>query len=128
MIWQKDQWNQELYDWYLKLISLRRQAEELRTGSYLSVYCSKDVYAFLRAANNRSTITVLNNSDYDVQVSIPVVNQGEYCNLMSGEMIQSDENLHSGAWNNDMADYKGCLNIRLKAYETAILRENKTNE
>lgn len=128
MIWQKDQWNQELYDWYLKLISLRQQAEELRTGSYLSVYCSKDVYAFLRSSNKRSTVTVLNNSDHDVQIDVPVVYQGEYRNLMSGEMVQSDENLHSEAWNNDMADYKGCLRIRLKAYETAILRENKTNE
>lgn len=61
----------ELLEFYREAISIHRQNEVLRTGSYKSLAEDKDFLCYGRFDENSAAVTAVNTSDYDMDVTIP---------------------------------------------------------
>ena len=91
MPWHPAQWEADLLEFYKKVITIRKAHPALRRGSYVRLYASESlgVYAFLRQMDRQKVVVVLNNSESDYSVDVPV--RGHLADgttlrcLMSGE-------------------------------------------
>jgi cyclomaltodextrinase / maltogenic alpha-amylase / neopullulanase len=68
--WQPDRWSQDLRDFTQRLISLRRTQKALRWGSFRRLYAGGGTYAFERALDGETLVTVLNAADEAATISI----------------------------------------------------------
>jgi neopullulanase len=74
MPWHPAQWEADLLEFYKKVITIRKAHPALRRGSYVRLYASESlgVYAFLRQMDRQQIVVVLNNSESDYSVDVPV--------------------------------------------------------
>ncbi|HPZ09593.1 MAG TPA: glycoside hydrolase family 13 protein, partial [Candidatus Eremiobacteraeota bacterium] len=72
--WDETCWNKDLRDLYKKLISIRNNYRALRTGSYETLYINdeKNLYAFTRFDEKNKLIIVLNGSDTEQLIELPL--------------------------------------------------------
>lgn len=80
--------DRQLFDYYKKLIALRKENPALRRGSFKTLFVDdkKDVYAFERSVEGNRVIVVMNNSEKKQTVSLPL--SGEYVDALTGMKIQ----------------------------------------
>ncbi|HHV75096.1 MAG TPA: alpha-glycosidase [Thermoanaerobacterium sp.] len=62
MIWDEKKQNLKLFNFYKRLISLRKENEELRYGTYKTLYAKDGVISFKREYKGKSIIVIINNS------------------------------------------------------------------
>ena len=74
MPWHPAQWEADLLEFYKKVITIRKAHPALRRGSYVRLYASASlgIYAFLRQMDRQQIVVVLNNSESDYSVDVPV--------------------------------------------------------
>ena len=79
MIWDENQQNSNLVNFYKKMIKLRRESQALRRGNFKPLYQRDDLYCFLRQLNEEKIIVALNNSNKneEINVSLPEIKTGE---------------------------------------------------
>jgi len=58
--WREDADAVNLHDYYRRLISVRKQFEALRTGSFITLHAKGKVYGYLRENENERLLTILN--------------------------------------------------------------------
>lgn len=84
MNWQRENWDMETFEFFKKIIAIRKKYTCLRDGDYKSVFADPktNVYAFMRSldeqaepALNEKIIVILNNSESVFPVEITV---GDY--------------------------------------------------
>lgn len=68
MIWDENNQNKDIYNFYKKLISIRKNSEELRYGDIKTLYAKDSVIAFERRYGHKITTIVINNSDRSLKV------------------------------------------------------------
>ena len=70
----RNEFNKGLFEWYRKLIGLRRSHPALSLGDFTTVAADdvKLIYAFKRSYKNSHVLVVINNSDQACNVSIPM--------------------------------------------------------
>ena len=73
--------NEDLLDWYKKIISIRKANDVYKNGTYSTVKASEGIYAFERASGTESLITVSNCGSYSSMIFLP----GEYRDLLTGK-------------------------------------------
>ncbi len=111
MIWDESEQNRELFDYFKKLISIRKEQPALRRGSFSTWFKDEvtSTYGFIRATNDESIGVLLNNSGAERTVTVPITfAQKSVTNLLNGEKIECDENLF--------------VQITLAPYEVVILK------
>lgn len=59
MPWQNSE-NNSFYEFYKRLIDIRKREKALELGSFKSLYASNDVYAFLRSLEDEGLVIVIN--------------------------------------------------------------------
>ncbi len=59
-IWDKNRWNQNLFQDFKQLIALRKSHPVLRRGTYTTLYARHQVYAFARSNDEEVVIVILN--------------------------------------------------------------------
>jgi len=73
MQWDKSKQNLKLFDWYKKLIAIRKNTPALYEGDYHTELCDDEnnVYAFSRNAKTESVIVIVNagNKEYDAKIT-----------------------------------------------------------
>ncbi len=69
----EERWNRDLYVTTRDLIALRKEHRALRSGAYDAVAATDGSYAFVRRAEGRSLLIVINSGDHEDTVSIPLV-------------------------------------------------------
>lgn len=82
----------ELFDYYKKLIKIRKENEALMVGSFHTLLTDdkSDVYAFLRAKDENVVVVVLNNADSESRATISnkqLLKYSEWQNLLTGELL-----------------------------------------
>lgn len=92
-----NKFNQDLFQWYAKLIHLRNDHPALRTGSFkpILVLDEKDIVAFERTGSGTTLTVVLNNAWTPQQVMIPVSgsqDKHEVVDLISGRTYPMEKN------------------------------------
>ncbi|WP_027340313.1 alpha-glycosidase [Halonatronum saccharophilum] len=63
MVWDKDKQDRELFNWYKKLIKIRKDNPALRTGDFklLKKDAVNNIYSFLRTKGDNNIIVAFNN-------------------------------------------------------------------
>jgi cyclomaltodextrinase / maltogenic alpha-amylase / neopullulanase len=66
--------DQDLYNWYKKLIQIRNQNNCLKTGSFKTIVVNneKKIYGFERQLGEEKIMVILNNSKEEQEIKIPV--------------------------------------------------------
>ncbi|MEQ8820367.1 MAG: glycoside hydrolase family 13 protein [Sumerlaeia bacterium] len=81
--------DKELLAHYRRLIAIRNAHPALRRGSYRTVLADNDanVFAFVRELDDERIYVVLNNSDGEQDVALPVEDTGAYTDLLAAEEV-----------------------------------------
>ncbi|MBF0542272.1 MAG: glycoside hydrolase family 13 protein [Nitrospirae bacterium] len=91
MNWDRSTWDIETFEFFKKIIAIRKKYPCLRDGDYKSVFADPktNVYAYMRSINKERIIIILNNSESVFPVEITI---GDYVKdgtkltcLLSGE-------------------------------------------
>jgi len=87
--------NKDLFDWYRRMIQLRKSNEALRFGTFTTVLAdnTKDCYAYLRSTQNQKVIVLINNSanPQSVTVEESVLGDDLWTDLLSGKQVGGQE-------------------------------------
>lgn len=68
----KDQWDNELLDFYRQCIALRKAHPALRTGEYKTLLAEDGIYAYIRRNSEDTLVVIINNSPRSYLLDIPV--------------------------------------------------------
>lgn len=90
-------WRQELLAFHRELVSLRKTYSALRTGATktLLIDDARDVYAFGRFDNAAQIAVVINNSDTEQEVGIPVWQMGVPDGAQVSTVFWADRTAHA---------------------------------
>ncbi len=103
MNWKRYQWNSEIYEWYKKLIRIRRDTLAIRYGNYTPIVAKKQVFGFKRNYENQEVYVFINGGENVQDVKTPLV--GSFRNLIDGSI-----------WS-----YQKPITLELQPYEVLIL-------
>ncbi len=94
MIWSDTDESEELTCYYKKLIAIRKNHMNLFTGDCKTVLkdSGRGLYAFKRSDGAEEAMVVLNNSERENQVILPLCNNKALVNLMTHETLTAFEN------------------------------------
>ncbi len=70
MIWDKERQDNDLFNWYQRLIAIRKDHSTLRTGKLTVIDQNRDnnIYSFIRSEGNDNLLIVFNNQDEDIDL------------------------------------------------------------
>lgn len=126
MRWDPAGQDQELHDFYQRLIALREQEPALKAGTYMGLVSgSNGSYAFQRKSGNEIVLIALNNSDQEMAFTLPVSQAGHAVkDLLSGQNLQPAEYDGSEDFlNTDRFNPAGKVTFTLPAMGFSILKE-----
>ena len=83
--WEKNNWDQELYQWVKRLIALRKQTPSLRRGEYVRLIAEGSIYVFSRTLGEDCVIVALNASGQSQQIEVPC----KELNWVEGRTVKS---------------------------------------
>ncbi len=91
----KNIFNEDLFDWYRRMIHLRNSNEALRLGSFTTVAAdnTKDCYVYLRSSAEQKVLVLINNSSSPQRVKIDKSIMGDivWTDLLSGKEMKGFE-------------------------------------
>jgi cyclomaltodextrinase / maltogenic alpha-amylase / neopullulanase len=102
--------NNDIYEHYKKLISIRNSYPVLQTGSYktLLIDDKNEIYAFERNIDKESIIVVLNNGKLSQSVELETNHNGYFKDLLNGDKIY----IEMGNINFDIAAKQGRILLK----------------
>lgn len=131
MEWDVKKWKADVFDFYKKMIAVRKENAELRRGDLftLEAPATGEVYAFARVSKNSAVVCAFNRATYECEFAVPAGRVSGLCEwaggkpLATGEILAKD--LVSGA--PAAADGRsGAFRIRLPAKGFAVYRMDFT--
>lgn len=99
MIWNDIQYedsdvsiNSDLFDFYKKAISIRRNNVSLNIGNFQTLITndSENLYAFMRSSAKQKIIVVINNSDCDKVIQLPIKGKFKQIPLFDNIIIKKN--------------------------------------
>lgn len=84
MIWDEENQNKDLLNFYKMMIKLRKENKELIYGDFEEIYCKDDLLAFKRVLKDTNILVLFNNSDKDETIELNLNCKGT--NLITGEI------------------------------------------
>lgn len=94
MTWDEKQWDKETFDFYRKLIAIRKSRTELQSGSFVMLghKMSSDVLAFLRHTEKPSEVTVIviNKSGLHLKEKLFIPYSHLYVQLRLKDLLSGD--------------------------------------
>lgn len=133
MIWD-EQADQKLLQWYKKLIFLRKTHVCIRKGRYRTILADdqNDTFAFCRIYEEKGSAKVIymifnNNSEHN-KVLCPVLDQGEYIDLLSDTgAVYTAGSLEGRFYNQDITAYQAAVTVEMQPYAVkAIMKKEET--
>lgn len=115
--------NQDIFAYYLKLISLRKQYSCIRYGDFHSnvVDNEKKIYGFIRESGQERVYVVIHNGDRTEQISVPIIDkEQEYIDVLSNTSYQSLSK-NGSFFNEDISEYGGMLQVEMKPYSVKVI-------
>ena len=113
MIWNKNQQNIDLLNFYKKIIKLRRESLALRRGNFKCLYQQGGLYCFSRQLNEEKIVVALNNSDKNEEINISLTEIKTGKKLKIEDIFESKE----GSFVIEQDE----LSIKVPAYNFKIL-------
>lgn len=128
MLWDRDQQDLSLLEWYRKLIRLRKGSLPLISGSYRTNLCGEGAgpYGFIRSFGPENVYVVLNPSDRSLSVSLPTLEEEgtELEEILEQTPARSEKLADAEAgYNHDIAKYRSTVDLTLPPYSVKILKK-----
>lgn len=119
--------NQELLDFYKKVIKIHKDLTPLKYGDYKTVYCDGSVYAFSRNFNDEHIYVAFNNSGNEEVVEIPVFedasNSAFFKDIMTNIVYKPTEVRNKDFYYNGKEyGYKSACEVLVPAYSFRIIK------
>lgn len=118
--WGKE--NLELMEFYREAISIHKQNQVLKTGSYKPLVSGRDFLCYGRFNENNAVITAVNTSDNDITLSIPVWQLGTKDGDVFERLIETYREFYNCGRIKAEQD-KGEICITVKANSSVIYRK-----
>jgi glycosidase len=114
MEWDESRQDQQLLQFYKRLIEVRKQSPALKSGSvrFLIAEAGGDILAYERRLDDEVVVVVINNSDMKQTVLLPV-DHAKWQDVMNQKKLNNKSNSSSGSG----------LPIILGAYDFVILNK-----
>jgi len=99
MVWEKEEQDIDLYEYYKKLISLRHSFIPLRRGKYHPVIIDeiKNTYGFVRRYKGESVVVIINNSplvqEYTLKGDL-FYDKNEICDYLNNISFKKEEDIY----------------------------------
>ncbi|HBT49367.1 MAG TPA: alpha-glycosidase, partial [Caldanaerobacter subterraneus] len=93
MIWEEEKQNKGLFEFYKKLIRIRKEHEELKYGNFTTLYAVGRVFAFRREYKGNSIVVIINNSSKEEVIFLEEAG-GKEDILKMGELKRSGNLLY----------------------------------
>ncbi|MHA2169868.1 MAG: maltodextrin glucosidase [Candidatus Kariarchaeaceae archaeon] len=97
MIWDESKWNSELLLFYKTLIQIRRSSQALQQGSFREIFIQDLIYCFIRQYKEDLVLVVLNNSDEEKLIEIPVWKLGLLSGVFSSLLDDAKIEIQNGS-------------------------------
>jgi Glycosidases len=121
-----DSQNEELLDFYRKMICIRKESPCLIYGDYRSIYCDEDAYGFARHFNRETAYVIINNSGTYKTFEIPLFEDiheiSEMKSIIEHKSLKPMQ-IQAGDsfYNSDIHNYHSKFKMILPAYHFEIL-------
>ena len=122
MEWEKEKQNTEVLSFYKKIISIRKSYSCLRTGNIIPLVCEKMIYGYLCQSENQQIYVLMNGTEEEYEVQLPVLEIARYKNLLTGESYEAEKLVNTKYFNEDMIPCQGSIKLSLKAFEGIVLK------
>jgi len=93
MIWEEEKQNKGLFEFYKKLVRIRKEHEELKYGNFTTLYAVGRVFAFRREYKGNSIVVIINNSSKEEVIFLEEAG-GKEDILKMGELKRSGNLLY----------------------------------
>lgn len=100
MVWDREEWDMELFQFYKDIIRIRKENECLRRGDFRWIDGVSDVVAYERKLKDERIVVLINNSSESNEITVPASKSmkdlltGDVYNL-NGESVSINTNEHS---------------------------------
>lgn len=111
----------ELLEFYREAISLHRQNEVLKTGSYQPLCGYKDFLSYGRFNKNNAIVVAVNTSDYDMEVEIPTWKLGVKNNQKLERLIETTRDFYN-CGRVKIVQQNDFIRVNVKANSSVIYR------
>lgn len=112
MIWNQEEWNQDLFEFHKSMISIRNSSPELKHGFIRELYTQDEIFSFTRMIDDNYSIIVLNNNNSSRNCTLPLWKIGKINGQLQNYLTHKHYNAHDGL-----------IKLELQAYECLILKE-----
>ncbi len=131
MVWD-EQMDQELVKWYKKLIFLRKTHRCIREGAYRTILADykESVFAFVRYYEQKGgseyIYALFNNSSEQRSIFCPLLESGEYTDLLSGSKeLYLTQPLDGLFYNQDITVYKAVISVEIQPYAVKVIKKKE---
>lgn len=76
MIWDENKQNKDMFEYFKKLIRIRKENKTLVYGEYKELYCKDNILVFERNYNEEKIIVIINNNKENKSIKIPFESEG----------------------------------------------------
>lgn len=127
MIWDDDKRDKDIYDWYRKLIGLRKREAALRAGSFRTILCGDgNVFGFVREKDGEKIFAIMNNSPEATEITVPLAGEARiWEDLLTGGEYGSellDPDAARTFYNHDLLEYSQSLVLAVEGYSVKVLK------
>jgi alpha-glucosidase len=91
--WGKE--NLELLEFYREAISLHKQNQVLKTGSYISLLSGYNLLCYGRFDDKDAVLTAINTSNHDMQIEVPVLMLGKEDGTQWERLIETSREFYN---------------------------------
>ena len=85
MIWDEKDQNSDMFEYFKKMIKIRKENKELIYGDYKELYCKDNIIIFERKYKGNNILVVINNNEDEQIIELPYKVTG--INLMDNKII-----------------------------------------
>ncbi|MGN0155873.1 MAG: glycoside hydrolase family 13 protein, partial [Lachnospiraceae bacterium] len=126
MVWDETADN-ELFEWYRKLIKIRKEHPCIRNGKYRTVLAEEkeDTYGFLRFHETDTCYVILHKGKKKDMIHCPVLEQGTYIDMLSGKEYVSENIENESFYNGDITEYRGMVKLELNPYSVIVISKKQ---
>lgn len=131
MIWN-EQADKNLLEWYKKLISIRKRYQNIRRGKYRTIMADseKNTFGFARyddkETSSEKVYVIFHNSPKEAEIICPVLEDGDYVDILSKENAQYKAEMLTGTfYNQDITAYRAEISIKLEPYAVKVITKKK---
>lgn len=113
--------NFELMEFYREVISIHKQNQVLKTGSYTPLICADNLLCYGRFDDKDAVVTVINTSDKEMEIDIPVIILGKEDKTEWERLIETSREFYN-CGRLPFTQNERNIHVKIKAMSAAIFK------